>query len=48
MRLNHLPGLAVMVTTPFFRIENDGPVPRAIFGETPSQNKTLPAAVPAT
>ena len=23
--------------TPFFRIENDGPVPRTIFGETPSQ-----------
>jgi hypothetical protein len=23
--------------TPFFRIENDGPVPRTIFGETPSK-----------
>ena len=25
--------------TPFFRIENDGPVPRTIFGETPSQKR---------
>jgi hypothetical protein len=33
--------------TPFFRIENDGPVPRTIFGETPSQNTphTGPASI---